>query len=191
MQCTCKAWSGLRKSAPTPASERMRIRFHTVQHQTTYNPSNHNSLRPATHLHTHPHQNHHTQHIPKCPSSSATPAPSPLPPRRSQQQKPRSRWFPTCSTSKSSERFLTSITKRASAHLQGQQKDLTTFLSLLNRLVDTCTKKCIPPQYREADLNKGESVCLDRCVSKFFEVNVKVSEKMQGEAQAKQGGGFA
>jgi import inner membrane translocase subunit TIM10 len=34
-------------------------------------------------------------------------------------------------------------------------------------------------------------VCLDRCVSKFFEVNVKVSEKMQGEAQAKQGGGFA
>jgi import inner membrane translocase subunit TIM10 len=65
------------------------------------------------------------------------------------------------------------------------------FLSSQNRLVDTCTKKCIPPQYREADLNKGESVCLDRCVSKFFEVNVKVSEKMQGEAQAKQGGGFA
>lgn len=59
-----------------------------------------------------------------------------------------------------------------------------------SRLVDTCTKKCIPPQYREADLNKGESVCLDRCVSKFFEVNVKVSEKMQGEAQAKQGGGM-
>ena len=59
-----------------------------------------------------------------------------------------------------------------------------------NRLVDTCTKKCIPPQYREADLNKGESVCLDRCVSKFFEVNVKVSEKMQGEAAAKQGGGM-
>ena len=52
-------------------------------------------------------------------------------------------------------------------------------------------KSAPPPQYREADLNKGESVCLDRCVSKFFEVNVKVSEKMQGEAQAKQGGGFA
>jgi import inner membrane translocase subunit TIM10 len=27
-------------------------------------------------------------------------------------------------------------------------------------------------------------------VSKFFEVNVKVSEKMQGEAAAKQGGGM-
>ncbi|KAK6429358.1 protein transporter tim10 [Oleoguttula sp. CCFEE 5521] len=60
--------------------------------------------------------------------------------------------------------------------------------NMFNQLVDTCTKKCIPPTYREADLNKGESVCLDRCVSKFFEVNVKVSEKMQGEAAAKQGG---
>ncbi|KAK3117158.1 protein transporter tim10 [Teratosphaeriaceae sp. CCFEE 6253] len=47
---------------------------------------------------------------------------------------------------------------------------------------------CIPAQYREADLNKGESVCLDRCVAKFFEVNVKVSEKMQGEAAQRQGG---
>jgi hypothetical protein len=56
-------------------------------------------------------------------------------------------------------------------------------------LVKSCTSKCIDPSYREADLNKGESVCLDRCVSKFFEVNVKVSEKMQGEAQGKQGGG--
>jgi import inner membrane translocase subunit TIM10 len=58
------------------------------------------------------------------------------------------------------------------------------------RLVKSCTSKCIDTSYREADLNKGESVCLDRCVSKFFEVNVKVSEKMQGEAQGKQGGGM-
>lgn len=55
-------------------------------------------------------------------------------------------------------------------------------------LTQSCTQKCIPPEYREGELNKGESVCLDRCVSKFFEVNIKVSEKMQGEAAAKQGG---
>jgi len=61
---------------------------------------------------------------------------------------------------------------------------------MFNRLTQSCTKKCIPPDYREADLNKGESVCLDRCVSKFFEVNVKVSEKMQGEAAGRQGGGM-
>ncbi|PLB46676.1 hypothetical protein P170DRAFT_438388 [Aspergillus steynii IBT 23096] len=62
---------------------------------------------------------------------------------------------------------------------------------MFNRLTESCTKKCIPVDYREGDLNKGESVCLDRCVSKFFDVNVKVSEKMQGEAAAnRQGGGM-
>ncbi|KAL2868827.1 Tim10/DDP family zinc finger protein [Aspergillus lucknowensis] len=60
---------------------------------------------------------------------------------------------------------------------------------MFNRLTDSCTKKCIPADYRESDLNKGESVCLDRCVAKFFEVNIKVSEKMQGDA-GKQGGGL-
>ncbi|RDW70631.1 Tim10/DDP family zinc finger protein [Aspergillus mulundensis] len=60
---------------------------------------------------------------------------------------------------------------------------------MFNRLTESCAKKCIPNDYREADLNKGESVCLDRCVGKFFEVNIKVSEKMQG--QAAQGGGLS
>jgi len=59
---------------------------------------------------------------------------------------------------------------------------------LFNRLTQSCAKKCIPPDYREAELNRGESVCLDRCVSKFFEVNMKVSEKMQSE-QGMGGGG--
>jgi len=58
---------------------------------------------------------------------------------------------------------------------------------MFNRLTQSCAKKCIPPDYREGDLNKGESVCLDRCVSKFFEVNMKVSEKMQNDAAGKQG----
>lgn len=57
------------------------------------------------------------------------------------------------------------------------------------RLTKSCLQKCVPADYREAELNKGESVCLDRCVAKFFEVNIKVSEKMQGEAAARGGGG--
>lgn len=54
-------------------------------------------------------------------------------------------------------------------------------------------KKCVPADYREGDLNKGESVCLDRCVAKFFEVNMKVSEKMQSDAAGRggMGGGAA
>ena len=62
-------------------------------------------------------------------------------------------------------------------------------VSLTNpSLTQSCLQKCIPADYREADLNKGESVCIDRCVAKFFEVSVKVSEKMQGEAAGRQPG---
>ncbi|KAK8064895.1 mitochondrial import inner membrane translocase subunit tim10 [Apiospora phragmitis] len=60
---------------------------------------------------------------------------------------------------------------------------------MLNRLNRACAKKCIPNDYREGDLNKGESVCLDRCAAKFFDVHLKVSEQMQNEAQARGGGG--
>ncbi|KAG2345227.1 hypothetical protein BDR05DRAFT_864263, partial [Suillus weaverae] len=50
---------------------------------------------------------------------------------------------------------------------------------VFNRIVSSCHTKCISPRYAEGDLNKGESVCIDRCVAKFFEVNKKVGEKMQ------------
>ncbi|KAH0838573.1 Tim10/DDP family zinc finger-domain-containing protein [Lanmaoa asiatica] len=50
---------------------------------------------------------------------------------------------------------------------------------VFNRIVASCHSKCISPRYAEGDLNKGESVCIDRCVAKFFEVNKKVGEKMQ------------
>ncbi|KIJ68728.1 hypothetical protein HYDPIDRAFT_106966 [Hydnomerulius pinastri MD-312] len=50
---------------------------------------------------------------------------------------------------------------------------------VFNRIVASCHSKCISTRYLEGDLNKGESVCIDRCVAKFFEVNKKVGEKMQ------------
>ena len=53
----------------------------------------------------------------------------------------------------------------------------------------SCHAKCISTRYAEGDLNKGESVCIDRCVAKFFEVNKKVGEKMQAVGAAAGGGG--
>ncbi|KAH8682386.1 Tim10/DDP family zinc finger-domain-containing protein [Xylariales sp. PMI_506] len=75
------------------------------------------------------------------------------------------------------------------AAVEAEMKLLT---EMHNRLTRICSKKCIPNDYREGELNKGESVCLDRCAAKFFDVHVKVSEMMQQEAQAKggAGGGF-
>lgn len=62
------------------------------------------------------------------------------------------------------------------------------------RLTQACLKKCIPTDYREGELNKGEGVCIDRCAAKFFDVQMKISEIMQQEAINKgagqQPGGF-
>jgi len=54
-------------------------------------------------------------------------------------------------------------------------------------LAASCTRKCLPKDYREADLNKGESVCVDRCVSKYMSTNIKIGEKMQQDAAARAG----
>lgn len=54
----------------------------------------------------------------------------------------------------------------------------------------SCHSKCVSTRYAEGDLNKGESVCIDRCVEKYFEVNKKVGDKMQamGASAASAGG---
>ena len=49
-----------------------------------------------------------------------------------------------------------------------------------NSIVKSCKQKCIPPKYFESELTKAESVCIDRCVAKYFEVNKKIGTKMQG-----------
>jgi len=46
------------------------------------------------------------------------------------------------------------------------------------RLTRGCHKKCIPPNYHEGDLAKGEAVCLDRCVAKFLEIHDRIGKKL-------------
>ncbi|OCH96585.1 hypothetical protein OBBRIDRAFT_697058, partial [Obba rivulosa] len=67
-----------------------------------------------------------------------------------------------------------------------QELDMIT--DVFNRLVSSCHNKCVNTRYAEGDLNKGESVCIDRCVAKFFEVNKKVGEKLQNMGAAASGG---
>ncbi len=45
-------------------------------------------------------------------------------------------------------------------------------------MTNACHKKCVPPRYNEADLTKGESICLDRCVAKYFDIHDKVGKKL-------------
>ncbi|KAJ3020237.1 protein transporter tim10 [Thoreauomyces humboldtii] len=65
------------------------------------------------------------------------------------------------------------------------EQELEMVTTLFNNIVDSCYKKCVPPKYHDNELNKGESVCIDRCVAKYFEVNMKVGQKLT--AQANQG----
>jgi len=58
-----------------------------------------------------------------------------------------------------------------------QEVELIT--DVFNRIVSSCHSKCISQRYLEGDLSKGESVCIDRCVSKFFDANKKMGEKLQ------------
>ncbi|UZJ55013.1 hypothetical protein CBS101457_004333 [Exobasidium rhododendri] len=79
-----------------------------------------------------------------------------------------------------------------SPQLQAAEAELEMVTDTFNKLVSSCHQKCISTRYMEPDLNKGESVCIDRCVSKFFLVNKLVGEKMQalgGGAAASGGGG--
>lgn len=68
-----------------------------------------------------------------------------------------------------------------------QEMDLIT--DMFSKLQQACLKKCVPRDYREGEINKGEGVCIDRCAAKFFDVQLKVSELLQKEAAAKGAGG--
>ena len=63
---------------------------------------------------------------------------------------------------------------------------LTTTCDSLSKI---CSRKCIPTDYREGEVNKGESVCLDRCTAKFFEAYMKTNELMQTYGQQMQANG--
>jgi len=49
---------------------------------------------------------------------------------------------------------------------------------MYSRLTSACQKKCISSKYKEAELSKGESVCLDRCVAKYLEIHERVGKKL-------------
>ncbi|KAI8914204.1 mitochondrial import inner membrane translocase subunit Tim10-like protein [Gorgonomyces haynaldii] len=64
-----------------------------------------------------------------------------------------------------------------SAALQEMEHQVELFALLHNSASKQCQLKCIPTDYHEGNLNKGESLCLDRCVAKFVGTGVKLSSE--------------
>ncbi|CEL98057.1 unnamed protein product [Vitrella brassicaformis CCMP3155] len=56
---------------------------------------------------------------------------------------------------------------------------------LFSRMQNVCWSKCIP-NVREGILAMGEMSCVDRCVSKYFDVHKMVGEKLQEQMQKAQ-----
>ncbi|KAK3905874.1 Tim10/DDP family zinc finger-domain-containing protein [Staphylotrichum tortipilum] len=65
------------------------------------------------------------------------------------------------------------------------ENELKVVAEMHSRMIKVCTAKCIDRSYREADLAKGEAVCLDRCAAKFFDVHQTISEQLQREGAAR------
>ncbi|KAF8757368.1 hypothetical protein HU200_010883 [Digitaria exilis] len=54
------------------------------------------------------------------------------------------------------------------------EKEMEYRVDLFNRLTQTCFEKCIEKRYKEAELNMGENSCIDRCVSKYWQVSLLI-----------------
>ena len=59
-----------------------------------------------------------------------------------------------------------------------QELEIEMMTDMYARLSSACHKKCIAPKYREGELQKGESVCIDRCVAKYLDVHEKIGQKL-------------
>ena len=70
--------------------------------------------------------------------------------------------------------------------LLAAEAELDMVTGMFNQLVEQCHSKCINKSYNDSDVSKQEALCLDRCVSKYFETNVQVGEHMQKMGQSGQ-----
>ncbi|CAI9173548.1 unnamed protein product [Rangifer tarandus platyrhynchus] len=49
---------------------------------------------------------------------------------------------------------------------------------MYNRTTSARHRKCVPPRYKEAELSKGESVCLHGCVSEDLDIRARMGRKL-------------
>ena len=52
-----------------------------------------------------------------------------------------------------------------------------------SRMSTSCQKKCIAAKYKDSELTKGETVCIDRCVAKYLEIHDRVGKKLTSMSQ--------
>lgn len=66
-----------------------------------------------------------------------------------------------------------------------QQVELDMMADMYGRMTESCRKKCVKPEHKSGELNKGESVCLDRCIVKYFQMHENVGKSLRLDFNAK------
>lgn len=59
-----------------------------------------------------------------------------------------------------------------------QDLEIEMMSDMYTRMTSACHRKCVAPKYSEAELGKGESVCVDRCVAKYLDIHERVGKKL-------------
>jgi len=59
-----------------------------------------------------------------------------------------------------------------------QELEIEMMSDMYTRMTNACHRKCVAPKYHEAELGKGESVCVDRCVAKYLDIHERVGKKL-------------
>ncbi|XP_027219819.2 mitochondrial import inner membrane translocase subunit Tim10 [Penaeus vannamei] len=60
-----------------------------------------------------------------------------------------------------------------------QDLEIEMMSDMYTRMTNSCHKKCIPTKYKDSEIAKGEAVCIDRCVAKYWEIHERVGKKLQ------------
>ncbi|KAI9505428.1 protein transporter tim10 [Coemansia spiralis] len=74
------------------------------------------------------------------------------------------------------------------AQLAAAEQEMEMVTEMFANLGELCKQKCIIQRYHDEELSKAESVCIDRCVSKYFQVNRVVNDKLAKLSLANQQG---
>ncbi|KAI5682643.1 hypothetical protein M9H77_03871 [Catharanthus roseus] len=56
------------------------------------------------------------------------------------------------------------------------EKEMEYRVEMFSKLTQTCFSKCVESRYKESELNMGENSCIDRCVSKYWQVTNLVGQ---------------
>lgn len=70
------------------------------------------------------------------------------------------------------------------AQMIAAELEVEMMADMYNKMTNSCHQKCISTRYHAADLEKGEAICLDRCVAKYLEIHEMIGKKLTDMSQS-------